>query len=101
MDINRTAFKRTRSVVMSVQYTGLSMDRKLFASFRNDFRFAFDFQGGGQYLIPEKRGLKVPHTGDWLIFDERGRNLIDIMPDKVFRQTYEKTIRGQEWNGSE
>lgn len=34
MDINLTAFKRTRSIVMSVQYAGVSVDGKLFASFR-------------------------------------------------------------------
>ena len=91
MGINLTRFKRKQSVVMAAEYAGPSMDKSLRASYRNDFTLSYDFQGGPKFLIPEKRGLKIPHTGDWLIFDERGRNLIDIMPDRIFQQTFSKT----------
>jgi hypothetical protein len=31
---------------------------------------------------------KSPY-GDWLVFDEGGKHLIDVMPDDLFEKTYE------------
>ncbi|MDY9920881.1 MAG: hypothetical protein U2P59_03540 [Synergistota bacterium] len=90
MSIELQKFKRTRTIIQAVRYEGPKMDSELTYKFKNEFHYAYDYQGG-KYLITEYRGLKNPHTGDWLIFDEHARNLIDVMPDDIFQQTYKAT----------
>lgn len=82
-------FHRMRTSVEAVRYEGPKMDYELTQVFQNDFRFAYDYQGGGQYLVTSRRGLKIPHRGDWLVFDLERRNLIDVMPDSLFQATFE------------
>jgi len=88
MSIELQKFQRTRVRIKAVQYEGPKMDHVLSQSFKNDFRFAYDYMQD-RYLITERRGLKNPHTGDWLVFDEGGKHLIDVMPDDIFQKTYE------------
>jgi len=88
--IEMQRFERLRTKICAIQYAGLKMDDELSRRFRNDLKSAYDYQQC-RYLIAVRRGLKTPHTGDWLIFDETGCNLIDVMPDKTFRLTYEST----------
>lgn len=88
MSIELQKFQRTSAVIQAVRYEGPKMDSELTSKFKNEFHYAYDYQGG-KYLITEYRGLKNPHTGDWLIFDEQARNLIDVMPDDIFQNTYE------------
>ena len=92
MSIELQKFQRTRVRIKAVQYDGPKMDHVLSQSFKNDFRFAYDYMQD-RYLTTERRGLKNPHTGDWLIFDEQARNLIDVMSDDIFQKTYE-TAKG-------
>jgi len=87
MSIELQRFQRTKKIIMAVQYEGPKMDNELYGKFKNDFCHAFDYQGG-KYLCCARRGLKNPHRGDWLIFDEPMRNLIDVMPDDLFQKTY-------------
>lgn len=82
-------FQRLRLQVLAVRYEGPRMDETLINGFKNDFRWAYDYQGG-KYLITERRGLKNPHTGDWLVFDENGKNLIDVMPEDLFKNTFKE-----------
>lgn len=88
MSIELQKFKRTRTIIQAVRYEGPKMDSELTYKFKNEFHYAYDYQGG-KYLITEYRGLKNPHTGDWLIFDEHARNLIDVMPEDIFQKSYE------------
>ena len=88
MSIELQKFHRTRVMIQAVRYEGPKMDQELINTFRNEFHYAYDYQGG-KYLITEYRGLKNPHTGDWLIFDEQTRNLIDVMPEDIFQKSYE------------
>ena len=90
MSIDLQKFQRTRVTIKAVRYDGPKMDYELSAKFKNDFCFAYDYMQD-RYLATERRGLKSPHTGDWLVFDEGGKHLIDVMPDDVFKKTYEKT----------
>jgi len=93
--IKMERFQRTRVKICAIQYTGCNMDEILSKTFKEEFQFAYDYQQC-RYLITAHRGLKNPHTRDWLIFDEKGRDLIDVMPDEIFRQTYEKTDSEEE-----
>ena len=88
MSIELRTFQRIRTKIQAVRYQGPKMDSDLISSFKNEFHYAYDYQGG-KYLITEYRGLKNPHTGDWLVFDEGGKHLIDVMPDDLFQKTYE------------
>ena len=89
MSIELQTFQRIRTKIQAVRYTGPRMDLDLMDSkYKHDFRFAYDYQGG-KYLVTECRGLKAPHTGDWLIFDINGRHLIDVMPNDLFKATFE------------
>ena len=92
MSIELQTFRRTRIKIQAVKYEGPKMDYELSLKFKNDFCFAYDYMQD-RYLITERRGLKNPHTGDWLIFDEQARNLIDVMSDDIFQKTYE-TAKG-------
>lgn len=82
-------FQRPRLLVLAARYEGPRMDDTLINGYKNDFQYAYDYQGG-KYLIPERRGLKTPHIGDWLIFDENGKNLIDVMPEDLFKKTFKE-----------
>lgn len=88
MSIELQTFRRTRIKIQAVKYEGPKMDYELSLKFKNDFCFAYDYMQD-RYLITERRGLKNPHTGDWLVFDEGGKHLIDVMPDDLFQKTYE------------
>ena len=92
MSIELQTFRRTRIKIQAVKYEGPKMDYELSLKFKNDFCFAYDYMQD-RYLTTESRGLKNPHTGDWLIFDEQARNLIDVMSDDIFQKTYE-TAKG-------
>ncbi|PKL04706.1 MAG: hypothetical protein CVV54_04290 [Synergistetes bacterium HGW-Synergistetes-1] len=92
MSIELQTFRRTRIKIQAVKYEGPKMDYELSLKFKNDFCFAYDYMQD-RYLTTERRGLKNPHTGDWLIFDDQARNLIDVMPDDIFQKTYE-TAKG-------
>lgn len=89
MSIELQKFQRTRTIIQAVRYEGPKMDSELILKFKNEFHYAYDYQCG-KYLITEYRGLKNPHTGDWLIFDEHARNLIDVMPEDIFQKSYEE-----------
>jgi len=89
MSIELQPFKRKLTEIKAIRYEGPTMDWDLCLTYRNEFTFAYDYQGG-KYLIPVYRGLPAPHTGDWLVFDPNGYNLIDIMSDKIFQQTYSR-----------
>lgn len=82
-------YQRLRLQVLAARYEGPRMDDTLINGYKNDFQYAYDYQGG-KYLIPERRGLKNPHIGDWLIFDENGKNLIDVMPEDLFKKTFKE-----------
>lgn len=88
MSIELKKFQRTRVVIMATQYIGPKMDIELYEKFKNDFCHAYDYQGG-KYLCCARRGLKNPHREDWLIFDEKMKNLIDVMPNDLFQKTYD------------
>ncbi|MEA4872390.1 MAG: hypothetical protein VB076_06205 [Synergistaceae bacterium] len=88
MSIELRTFQRIRTKIQAVRYEGPKMDQELIDTFRNEFHYAYDYQGG-KYLITEYRGLKSPHTGDWLVFNETGRYLIDVMPEALFQGTYQ------------
>ena len=88
MSIELQKFQRTSAVIQAVRYEGPKMDSELTSKFKNEFHYAYDYMQD-RYLITERRGLKNPHTGDWLVFDEGGKHLIDVMPDDIFRKTYE------------
>ena len=62
MSIELQKFQRTRVMIQAVRYEGPKMDQELINTFRNEFHYAYDYQGG-KYLITEYRGLKNPHRG--------------------------------------
>lgn len=93
MSIELKTFQHTRVKVQAVRYEGPKMDTELTDKFRNEFHFAYGWQGD-KHLVTQYRGLKNPHTGDWFIFDLAGRHLIDVMPEDLFQKSFE-AVKGE------
>ena len=89
---NKFDFKKYELICLrfqAIRYEGKKMDKNLIKQFPNDFRLAYGF-AGDQELAPIRRGLKIPQTNDWFLFDEEGKALVDITTEDLFHKTYKE-----------